>query len=86
MSSVSLKRKLTGMAAELVFSDEATFHLSGKVTATTLVFSNLTRHSVPMGLLKSKCLALFHITTIMALSLLQKTILNGYIQLDMLIN
>jgi len=34
MSSVSLKRKLTKLtatAAEFVFSDEATFHLSGNV-------------------------------------------------------
>jgi len=31
MSSVNLKRKLTATAAQLVFSDEATFHLSGNV-------------------------------------------------------
>jgi hypothetical protein len=38
MSSVSIKRKPTAMAAELVFSDEATIHLSGKVNCHHISF------------------------------------------------
>jgi hypothetical protein len=62
ISSVRLKKNLAGMAAELVFSDEATFHPRGKVNCHHIPCSQmLTSHSVLTGHLKSKRLAPFHL-------------------------